>query len=226
MAYDKLTYAGNLASLEGIPSELFTFLRGDVCDTELVYNTLMRCGIDAVFHLAAESHVDRSIDNPAEFIKTNVDGTFSMLTASRKSYETLAYDKKRSFRFLHVSTYEVYGSLCSKGYFTENSPYAPTSPYSASWAASDHLVRAWVHTYNFPALTTHCSNNYGPRQFPEKLIPLMTHNALAGNKLPLYGNGKNVKDWIYVNDHCRALYSVMTKAQIDETYNIGANCER
>lgn len=226
VVYDKLTYAGNLASLEGIPPQLLTFVHGDICDTTLVYKTLVKYSIDAVFHLAAESHVDRSIDNPAEFIKTNIDGTFSMLEATRRYYESLLGNKKRSFRFLHVSTDEVYGGLGAKGFFTEDSPYAPTSPYSASRAASDHLVRAWVHTYNFPALTTHCSNNYGPRQFPEKLIPLMIHNALAGNKLPLYGDGKNVRDWIYVKDHCRALFSVMTKGVNGESYNVGANCER
>lgn len=226
VVYDKLTYAGNLESLDGIPSQLLTFVHGDICDTSLVYNTLVQYDIDSVFHLAAESHVDRSIDGPAEFIRTNIDGTFSMLAASRKYYETLTDDKKQAFRFLHISTDEVYGSLGAEGYFTEDTPYAPNSPYSASKASSDHLVRAWFHTYGFPVLTTNCSNNYGPRQFPEKLIPLIIHNALAGKPLPIYGDGKNIRDWLYVEDHCCALHTVMQKGIPGETYNIGGNCER
>ena len=226
VVYDKLTYAGNLSSLEGIPQDKFAFVHGDVCDTELVYQTLCRYGIDAVFHLAAESHVDRSIDGPSAFIETNINGTFSMLAAARRYYETLDEERKSRFRFLHISTDEVYGSLGDTGYFTEETPYAPNSPYSASKASSDHLVRAWFHTYGFPVLTTNCSNNYGPRQFPEKLIPLIIHNALAGKELPVYGDGKNVRDWLYVEDHCRALYTVMQSGVPGETYNVGGNCER
>lgn len=226
VVYDKLTYAGNKASLDGIPIESLAFVNGDICDTALVYETLAKYGVDAVFHLAAESHVDRSIDGPAAFIETNINGTFSMLSASRKYYETLDDEKKIDFRFLHISTDEVYGSLGDSGYFTEDTPYAPNSPYSASKASSDHLVRAWFHTYGFPVLTTNCSNNYGPRQFPEKLIPLIIHNALAGKPLPIYGDGKNVRDWLYVEDHCRALHTVMLKGTTGETYNVGGNCER
>lgn len=226
VVYDKLTYAGNLSSLEGIPQDKFAFVHGDVCDTELVYQTLCRYGIDAVFHLAAESHVDRSIDGPSAFIETNINGTFSMLAAARRYYETLDEERKSRFRFLHISTDEVYGSLGDTGYFTEETPYAPNSPYSASKASSDHLVRAWFHTYGLPVLTTNCSNNYGPRQFPEKLIPLIIHNALAGKELPVYGDGKNVRDWLYVEDHCRALYTVMQSGVPGETYNVGGNCER
>ncbi|WP_368501586.1 dTDP-glucose 4,6-dehydratase [uncultured Cloacibacillus sp.] len=224
--YDKLTYAGNMGSLDGILNEQFTFVHGDICDTELVYKTLRGYNADAIFHLAAESHVDRSIDGPAAFIKTNINGTFSMLTAARRYYETLDEERKSRFRFLHISTDEVYGSLGDTGYFTEETPYAPNSPYSASKASSDHLVRAWFHTYGLPVLTTNCSNNYGPRQFPEKLIPLIIHNALVGNELPIYGDGKNVRDWLYVEDHCRALYTVMQRGVPGETYNIGGSCER
>lgn len=226
VVYDKLTYAGNLASLDGIPRERFTFVQGDICDTTRVFETLEENAVDAVFHLAAESHVDRSIDGPAAFIETNINGTFSMLAASRKYYETLDGNKKDAFRFLHISTDEVYGSLGAEGFFTETTPYAPNSPYSASKASSDHLVRAWFHTYGFPVLTTNCSNNYGPRQFPEKLIPLVIHNALAGRELPVYGDGKNVRDWLYVEDHCRALHAVMLGGVPGETYNVGGNCER
>lgn len=226
VVYDKLTYAGNLASLDGIPPQLLNFVQGDICDTSLVYDTLVKYAPDAVFHLAAESHVDRSIDGPGEFIRTNIDGTFSMLSASRKYYESLPGERKKAFRFLHISTDEVYGSLGPEGYFTEATPYAPNSPYSASKASSDHLVRAWFHTYGFPVLTTNCSNNYGPRQFPEKLIPLIIHNALGGKSLPVYGDGKNIRDWLYVEDHCRALHTVMTKGVPGQTYNIGGNCER
>lgn len=226
VVYDKLTYAGNKASLDGISGESMAFVNGDICDMALVYKTLAKYGVDAVFHLAAESHVDRSIDGPAAFIETNINGTFSMLSASHKYYETLDDEKKIDFRFLHISTDEVYGSLGDSGYFTEDTPYAPNSPYSASKASSDHLVRAWFHTYGFPVLTTNCSNNYGPRQFPEKLIPLIIHNALAGKPLPIYGDGKNVRDWLYVEDHCRALHTVMLKGTTGETYNVGGNCER
>lgn len=242
---DKLTYAGNKASLEGIPSDNFIFAEGDICDTAFVSDLFNKTKPVGIFHLAAESHVDRSIDGPAEFINTNINGTFSMLTAARKYYESLPESpstaslllhnnstqdappllSKSSFRFLHISTDEVYGSLGETGYFIEDTPYAPNSPYSASKASSDHLVRAWHHTYGFPVLTTNCSNNYGPRQFPEKLIPLIIHNAIAGKPLPIYGDGKNVRDWLYVEDHCLALYTVMQKGVQGETYNVGGNCE-
>ncbi|MEG2184745.1 MAG: dTDP-glucose 4,6-dehydratase [Cloacibacillus sp.] len=225
VVYDKLTYAGNKASLAGIPDELLCLVEGDICDTALVCETLAKHNLDAVFHLAAESHVDRSIDGPAAFIETNINGTFSMLAAARQYYETLDEESKKDFRFLHISTDEVYGSLGASGLFTEETPYAPNSPYSASKASSDHLVRAWFHTYGFPVLTTNCSNNYGPRQFPEKLIPLVIHNALAGKPLPIYGDGKNVRDWLYVEDHCRALCTVMANGKCGETYNVGGNHE-
>ena len=226
VVFDKLTYAGNPASLSDIPNNQLVFIKGDICDTELVYKTLYDHHIDAIFHLAAESHVDSSIDGPSVFINTNINGTFSMLSAARKYYETLDEERKSQFRFLHISTDEVYGSLGDSGYFTEDTPYAPNSPYSASKASSDHLVRAWFHTYGLPVLTTNCSNNYGPRQFPEKLIPLIIHNALDGKELPIYGDGKNVRDWLYVEDHCRALYTVMQYGVPGETYNVGGNCER
>lgn len=226
VVYDKLTYAGNLESLSGISMNDYVFVRGDICDTKLVGKTLQQYDIDKVLHLAAESHVDRSIDGPADFIQTNIVGTFSMLTAGREYYEMLKEEKKKRFIFLHVSTDEVYGSLGDSGYFTEHTPYEPNSPYSASKASSDHLVRAWFNTYGFPVITTNCSNNYGPRQFPEKLIPLIIHNALAGEDLPVYGDGRNVRDWLYVEDHCRALYTVLEKGTPGETYNIGGHCER
>ena len=242
---DKLTYAGNKASLEGLSQDKLHFVEIDICDTDTVSNLIFETNPSGIFHLAAESHVDRSIDGPAEFINTNINGTFSMLTAARKYYESLpessataspllhnsftqnAYPalNKSTFRFLHISTDEVYGSLGDTGHFTEETPYAPNSPYSASKASSDHLVRAWHHTYGFPVLTTNCSNNYGPRQFPEKLIPLIINNALAGKELPVYGDGKNVRDWLYVEDHCSALYNVMTKGKLGETYNVGGNRE-
>ena len=225
VAFDKLTYAGNMASLDGIPKDMIRFVQGDICDTDSVYKLLSETRPDGIFHLAAESHVDRSIDGPSAFIETNITGTFSMLQAARKHYEGLCDSDKSTFRFLHVSTDEVYGSLEDTGYFTEETPYAPNSPYSASKASSDHLIRAWHHTYGLPVLTTNCSNNYGPRQFPEKLIPLLIHNALAGKELPIYGDGRNVRDWLYVEDHCSALYAVMTKGRTGETYNIGGSCE-
>lgn len=226
VVYDKLTYAGNVNSLDSISPRQMRFVKGDICNMELVLQTIVENQIDGIFHLAAESHVDRSIDSPSTFIETNINGTFSMLTAARKYYEMLNDEQRKDFRFLHVSTDEVYGSLGESGYFTEKTPYAPNSPYSASKAASDHLVRSWFHTYGLPVLTTNCSNNYGPRQFPEKLIPLVIHNALEGKDLPVYGDGKNVRDWLYVEDHCRALYTVMQHGVPGETYNIGGNCER
>ena len=226
IAYDKLTYAGNYSSLEPLEGNNFIFIKGDICDTELVYDSFAKYNVEAVFHLAAESHVDRSIDGPSEFINTNITGTFSMLSAARKYYESLGGGVREKFLFLQISTDEVYGSLGETGYFTENTPYAPNSPYSASKASSDHLVRAWFHTYGLPVLTTNCSNNYGPRQFPEKLIPLITHNALAGKPLPIYGDGKNIRDWLYVEDHCKALYTVIKSGRPGETYNVGGNCEK
>lgn len=226
VAYDKLTYAGNYSSLEDLEGDDFVFVKGDICDTDAVYAAFKKYGVSSVFHLAAESHVDRSIDGPAEFINTNIVGTFSMLSAARKYFEALVGDQRTAFRFLHISTDEVYGSLGAEGYFTEDTPYAPNSPYSASKASADHLVRAWRHTYGLPVLTTNCSNNYGPRQFPEKLIPLIIHNALAGKELPIYGDGKNIRDWLYVEDHCRALCTVMEKGVAGETYNVGGNCEK
>ena len=226
VAYDKLTYAGNYSSLEDLEGDNFIFVKGDICNTDAVYAAFKKYSVSSVFHLAAESHVDRSIDGPAEFINTNIVGTFSMLSAARKYFEALVGDRRAAFRFLHISTDEVYGSLGAEGYFTEDTPYAPNSPYSASKASADHLVRAWRHTYGLPVLTTNCSKNYGPRQFPEKLIPLIIHNALAGKELPIYGDGKNIRDWLYVEDHCRALCTVMEKGVAGETYNVGGNCEK
>jgi len=224
--FDKLTYAGNCESLSGLDKELFHLVVGDICDTRLVSSLICNEKPDGIFHLAAESHVDRSIDAPSDFINTNVIGTFSMLEASRKYWASLNQEDMGKFRFLHISTDEVYGSLGDTGYFSEETPYAPNSPYSASKAASDHLVRAWHHTYNMPVLTTNCSNNYGPRQFPEKLIPFIINSAIKGKPLPLYGDGKNVRDWLYVEDHCKALLRVMQFGRIGETYNIGGDCEK
>jgi dTDP-glucose 4,6-dehydratase len=204
---------------------LFKLAIEDICDTNLMSSLLEEEKPDGIFHLAAESHVDRSIDAPSDFIQTNVFGTFSMLEAARK-YLSVNKNDIGKFRFLHVSTDEVYGSLGDNGYFTEDTPYAPNSPYSASKAASDHLARAWRHTYDMPALTANCSNNYGPRQFPEKLIPHIINSAIKGKPLPLYGDGKNVRDWLYVEDHCKALLKVMQCGKIGETYNIGGDCEK
>jgi dTDP-glucose 4,6-dehydratase len=225
---DKLTYAGNLgnlASLEGEPRH--TFVRGDICDPELVLSLLERHKPRAVVHFAAESHVDRSISDPGEFVRTNVNGTLNLLLQSRAYWETLEGDAKQSFRFLHVSTDEVYGTLeADDPAFTERTPYAPNSPYAASKAGSDHLVRAWHHTFGFPTLTTNCSNNYGPFQFPEKLIPLVLLKALDGEPLPVYGDGQNVRDWLYVLDHCEGIRTVLATGKLGETYNIGGSNER
>lgn len=224
---DKLTYAGNLESLQDvIDDERYNFVQGDICDQELVSSVLAKYRPSAVMHLAAESHVDRSIDGPGEFIRTNVVGTFNLLESVRAYWNELEPDVKRDFRFLHVSTDEVYGSLGTEGYFTEETRYQPNSPYSASKAASDHLVRAYYHTYGLPVLTTNCSNNYGPNQFPEKLIPLMILNALDGKYLPIYGTGQNVRDWLYVADHCEALWTVLNRGRLGEVYNIGGHNER
>ncbi|EGO62296.1 dTDP-glucose 4,6-dehydratase [Acetonema longum] len=224
---DKLTYAGNPDSLSDVEQHPeYTFIQGDIGDSRTVADILERYQPDALVHLAAESHVDRSIDGPAAFIETNIKGTFTLLEEVRQWWDKLPANRKALFRFHHVSTDEVYGTLGETGLFTEETPYAPNSPYSASKAASDHLVRAYHHTYGLPTLTTNCSNNYGPYQFPEKLIPLMILNALEGKQLPVYGTGRNVRDWLYVGDHCRALWTVLTKGKPGETYNIGGNNEK
>ncbi|MEO8737138.1 MAG: dTDP-glucose 4,6-dehydratase [Edaphobacter sp.] len=225
---DKLTYAGNLANLASVESNPdHTFVRGDIRDTELVTRLLTEHRPRAVIHFAAESHVDRSISGPEAFLRTNIDGTFTMLQAARQYYESLAGEEREQFRFLHVSTDEVYGTLSPNDpAFHEETPYAPNSPYAASKASSDHLVRAWVHTYGLPAIITNCSNNYGPYQFPEKLIPLMIANALQGKPLPIYGDGQQVRDWLYVVDHCRALQTVLERGRVGETYNVGGGNQR
>jgi dTDP-glucose 4,6-dehydratase len=224
---DKLTYAGNLDSLREIAdSPNHQFVEGDIQDGELVGRLLAEFEPVAIVNFAAESHVDRSIDGPREFVMTNVLGTFELLSAAREYWEGLTGSAKTDFRFLHVSTDEVYGSLGPTGKFTETTPYAPNSPYSASKASSDHFVRAFHHTYGLPVLTTNCSNNYGPYQFPEKLIPLMILNAVEGKPLPVYGDGKNVRDWLYVEDHCRAILRVLQRGVPGEVYNIGGDCER
>jgi dTDP-glucose 4,6-dehydratase len=225
---DKLTYAGNLANLASLASDArHAFVRGDIGDRALVERLLAEHRPRAIVHFAAESHVDRSIHGPGDFVRTNVVGTFELLEAARDHWERLPAPEKSAFRFLHVSTDEVYGSLGETDpAFTESSPYAPNSPYSASKAGSDHLVRAYHHTYGFPALTTNCSNNYGPFQFPEKLIPLMIANALEGKALPVYGDGRQVRDWLYVGDHCAAVRRVLEAGRPGETYNIGGNAER
>jgi dTDP-glucose 4,6-dehydratase len=224
---DALTYAGNLDSLaEVADSPRHVFVHGDIGDFDAVLALLREHGPAAIVNFAAESHVDRSIDGPRDFVRTNVTGTFDLLMAARAYWESLDGDERKSFRFLHVSTDEVYGSLGETGLFTESTPYAPNSPYSASKAASDHFVRAFHHTYGLPVLTTNCSNNYGPYQFPEKLIPLMIMNALEGKPLPVYGDGRNVRDWLFVEDHCDAIRLVLDRGEIGEVYNIGGDCER
>jgi len=224
---DALTYAGNLASLKRLAGDArHVFVQGDIGDRARVDALLAQYRPRAIVNFAAESHVDRSIHGPAAFIQTNVVGTFHLLEAARAYHAGLAAAEKAAFRFLHVSTDEVYGSLGPNDPpFTETTPYAPNSPYSASKAASDHLVRAYHHTYGLPTLTTNCSNNYGPYQFPEKLIPLVIHNALAGKPLPIYGDGRNVRDWLYVTDHCAAIRRVLEAGRVGETYNIGGNNE-
>jgi dTDP-glucose 4,6-dehydratase len=224
---DKLTYAGNpdnLTPVAGNPRHIF--VEGDIADRALVTRLLRDYEIDAVVNLAAESHVDRSIDGPAAFVETNIVGTFNLLDCTRGHWQDLSDTARRRFRFLHVSTDEVYGSLGPAGRFSERSPHAPNSPYAASKAAADHLVRAWHHTYGLPVLTTNCSNNYGPYQFPEKLIPLMIAKATAGEALPIYGDGANVRDWLYVEDHCRAIARVLEAGQPGEVYTIGGDSER
>jgi|HubBroStandDraft_6_1064221.scaffolds.fasta_scaffold203792_1 dTDP-glucose 4,6-dehydratase len=225
---DKVTYAGNPANLVSVAaSSAYTFVHGDICDAELVAGLLREHRPRAVVHFAAESHVDRSIVGPEAFLRTNIDGTFTLLRAAREYYESLAGERRARFRFLHVSTDEVYGTLTPEAAaFHEETPYAPNSPYAASKASSDHLVRAWVHTYGLPAIITNCSNNYGPYQFPEKLIPLMIANALQGKALPVYGDGQQVRDWLYVEDHCRALRTVLERGRVGETYNVGGGNQR
>jgi len=225
---DKLTYAGNLQSLESVSdSPRYAFEQVDICDAKEVARVFAEHQPDIVMHLAAESHVDRSIDGPGEFIKTNILGTYTLLDEARSYYKTLDEERQKTFRFHHISTDEVYGDLeGTDDLFTETTPYAPSSPYSASKASSDHLVRAWQRTYGFPTLVTNCSNNYGPYHFPEKLIPLVILNALEGKPLPVYGKGDQIRDWLYVEDHARALVLVATTGEIGETYNIGGHNEK
>jgi dTDP-glucose 4,6-dehydratase len=229
---DKLTYAGNLESLEGVAnSNRYSFEQVDICDSTELKRVFVEHQPDGIMHLAAESHVDRSIDGPAAFIQTNIVGTYTLLEAARAYWNSLAKDgqedKKANFRFHHISTDEVYGDLEGpEDLFTEETSYAPSSPYSASKASSDHLVRAWLRTYGFPTIITNCSNNYGPYHFPEKLIPLVILNALEGKDLPIYGKGNQIRDWLYVEDHARALYKVVTEGLVGETYNIGGHNEK
>jgi len=224
---DKLTYAGNPANLAEISHDKrYRFLQGDICDRELIAELLVTHRPRAIVHFAAESHVDRSIHGPDDFVRTNVNGTFSLLEEARAYWSGLEESDRGEFRFLHVSTDEVYGSLgADDPAFTEETQYAPNSPYSASKAASDHLVRAYFHTYGLPALTTNCSNNYGPFQFPEKLIPLVILHAISGKAIPVYGDGKNVRDWLYVGDHCEAIRTVLARGKVGQTYNIGGQNE-
>ncbi|RLB16180.1 MAG: dTDP-glucose 4,6-dehydratase [Deltaproteobacteria bacterium] len=225
---DLLTYAGNVNNLNSLRGDRnHIFVKGDIADRELLRELLAQYQPAAVIHFAAESHVDRSIDGPADFIRTNVVGTFHLLEEARRYWDSLSAEEKKAFRFVHISTDEVYGSLGPNDPpFREDTPYAPNSPYSASKAASDHLVRAYFHTYGFPTVTTNCSNNYGPMQFPEKLIPLVILNALEGKSLPIYGDGLNIRDWLYVEDHCEAIGEVLDKGRVGETYNIGGHCEK
>lgn len=225
---DKLTYAGNLESLESVENNpRYAFEQVDICDAKALAHVFEYHQPDAVMHLAAESHVDRSIDGPAAFIETNIVGTYTLLEVARAYWNSLNDEKKAAFRFHHISTDEVYGDLeGTDDLFTETTPYAPSSPYSASKASSDHLVRAWLRTYGLPTIVTNCSNNYGPFHFPEKLIPLMILNALDGKPLPVYGNGQQIRDWLFVEDHARALYKVVTEGEVGETYNIGGHNEK
>jgi dTDP-glucose 4,6-dehydratase len=225
---DKLTYAGNLESLNEISANPhYQFQQVDICDAEKLEQVFAQFQPDAVMHLAAESHVDRSIDGPAAFIQTNIVGTYTLLEAARQYWQELEESKKANFRFHHISTDEVYGDLeGTTDLFTETTPYAPSSPYSASKASSDHLVRAWQRTYGLPTIITNCSNNYGPYHFPEKLIPLVILNALDGKALPIYGKGDQIRDWLFVEDHARALYQVVTQGAVGETYNIGGHNEK
>lgn len=225
--YDKLTYAGNLENVRTVAgSSRYQFVHGDICDRVLLQRTLNEFRPDKIMHLAAESHVDRSITGPSEFINTNIIGTYSILEEALKYYQSLEETQKKTFLFHHISTDEVYGELGETGLFTEETPYNPSSPYSASKAASDHLVRAWGRTYNLPVIITNCSNNYGPFHYPEKLIPLVITKAKNGESIPVYGKGENVRDWLYVEDHARALVKVVIEGTVFETYNIGGESER
>ena len=225
--YDKLTYAGNLDTLISIEENPhYTFEQGDICDRDRLKKLFARHTIDVVVHFAAESHVDRSIETPGDFIQTNVLGTYELLEIAHRYWQGLNKTRKDNFRFLHVSTDEVYGSLGKTGLFTEQTAYAPNSPYAASKASSDHLVRAYHKTFNLPVLTTNCSNNYGPYQFPEKLLPLMITKALSGKPLPIYGDGKQIRDWLYVEDHCRAILEVLENGTVGQVYNIGGHNEK
>nr|WP_325265934.1 dTDP-glucose 4,6-dehydratase [uncultured Rhizobium sp.] len=227
LTIDKLTYAGNLASLSTVDNNpLHRFLQADICDRAAMQEAFESFQPDRVMHLAAESHVDRSITGARDFVETNVIGSFTLLEAARHYWNGLPADRKDAFRFLHVSTDEVYGSLGDDGLFTEETPYDPSSPYSASKAASDHLAKAWARTYGMPIVVSNCSNNYGPYHFPEKLIPLIILNALEGKSLPVYGNGANIRDWLYVEDHARALDLIAERGRIGETYNVGGRNER
>ncbi len=224
---DKLTYAGNLDSLEEVKqSPRYTFIQGDICDRSAIDEILNTHQPDCIMHLAAESHVDRSIDGPAVFIESNIVGTYTLLDASLSYWKALPKGKQDTFRFHHISTDEVFGSLGATGMFTEDTPYDPRSPYSASKASSDHLVRAWSETYGLPVVLTNCSNNYGPYHFPEKLIPLVILNALEGKALPIYGDGSQIRDWLYVEDHARALIKVVLEGKVGDTYNIGGHNEK
>ena len=224
---DALTYAGNLESLAEVDqNERYAFEHVNICDIDELDRVFNQYRPDAVMHLAAESHVDRSIDGPADFIQTNIVGTYNLLDVAKRYWDGLSGDKKKGFRFHHVSTDEVYGDLDETGYFTEETSYEPSSPYSASKASSDHLVRAWHRTYGLPVVVTNCSNNYGPYQFPEKLIPLVTLNALEGKPLPIYGKGDQIRDWLHVDDHARALRLVLESGKSGETYNIGGHNEK
>lgn len=224
---DKLTYAGHLESLDSISdSDRYHFEKVDICNNSEIKRIFNEFKPEVVMHLAAESHVDRSIDGSAEFIRTNVNGTHTLLEEAKVYWQELSAEKRDAFRFLHVSTDEVYGSLGEEGFFTEETPYDPRSPYSSSKASSDHLVRAWYHTYGLPTLITNCSNNYGPYQFPEKLIPVVILKALQGKEIPVYGTGENVRDWLYVDDHARALLTVVENGKPGETYNIGGHNEK
>lgn len=224
---DALTYAGHKENLEGISgSGSFRLVEGNICDGKLVSALLKDEQIDTMVNFAAESHVDNSISAPAVFMQTNIMGTYTLLEAAREYFGTLPPNMQQAFRYLHVSTDEVYGSLDETGYFTEESPMRPNSPYSASKAAADHLVRAWYHTYHLPTITTNCSNNYGPRQYPEKLIPHIITRALQGKGLPVYGDGKNIRDWIHVEDHCQGIYLALSRGKIGETYCFGGKAER
>jgi len=224
---DKLTYAANTLAIEEAAGDpRYSFEKVDIADVASLRRVFSTHRPDAIMHLAAESHVDRSIDDPSDFIQTNLVGTYTLLETARKYWAELAADKQRTFRFHHISTDEVFGSLGATGAFSETTRYKPNSPYSASKAGSDHLVRAWHKTYGLPVLTSNCSNNYGPWQFPEKLMPVVIVNALDGNPIPIYGKGRNIRDWLHVDDHATALWTILTRGRIGETYNVGGNCER